>query len=274
MSKTIFITGASSGLGKAAAILFASKGWNVIASMRKPENETELTKLDNIEILPLDVTDLEQIISTCQKAIERGVDVVFNNAGYGLAGPFEGATDNQIRRELNTNLFGVLRVTKQFISHFRAKKSGVFITTTSIGGHVTFPFNSVYHATKWALEGWSESLSYELAPFGIQVKTVAPGGIKTDFITRSLVVSTHDAYNSMVNKVMSTFTDPERQRTYSTSEQIAEVVYEAATDGKDQIRYIAGADANEIVQAKEINGLCAFYEGNKKGFFGLVSKLT
>ncbi len=243
MQKSIFITGASTGLGKAAAILFANNGWKVIATMRKPDQATDLKQLSNIQVLPLDVTDSKQIQSTCGQAIDLGVDVVFNNAGYGLAGPLEGASDEQVRRQLDTNLLGVIRVTKAFIPYFRKKKSGIFITTTSIGGHIAFPFNSVYNATKFALEGWSESMTYELSPFGIQVKTVAPGGISTDFISRSLVLSKHEAYTQQVEKVTAVLTDPKRQAKYSTPEEIAEVVYEAATDGKSQLRYVAGKNA-------------------------------
>jgi NADP-dependent 3-hydroxy acid dehydrogenase YdfG len=159
MNKTIFITGASSGLGKAAARLFQSNGWNVIASMRNPEKETELNQLKNVTLLPLDVTNAEQIEKTIETMLASGdVDVVFKNAGYGLIGPLEALNDGQITRQINTNLLGVIRVTKAFIPHFRTKKSGVFITTTSIGGLLSFPFGSAYHATKWALEGWSEGL--------------------------------------------------------------------------------------------------------------------
>lgn len=269
MSKTIFITGASSGLGKAAAKLFASKGWTVCATMRKPEKETELDKIENIKLLPLDVTDLPQIQSTAEKALSFGdVDVVFNNAGYGLAGPFEGATDEQMVRQLNTNLLGVMRVTQAFIPHFRNKKSGLFITTTSIGGLITLPFNSVYHATKWGLEGWSESLAFELNPHGIGVKTVSPGGILTDFASRSLDLSTHQAYDGQMQKVLSVFMDPERQKQYSTAEQIAEVVFEAATDGKQKLRYPAGEDAKAYYEQRKLAGDEVFRKGIKESFFG------
>lgn len=269
MSKTIFITGTSSGLGKAAAKLFAGKGWKVIATMRTPEKETELRQLENVSLLPLDVTDTVQIKSTAGRAIAMGeIDVVFNNAGYGLAGPFEGATDEQLVRQLNTNLLGVMRVTQAFIPHFREKKSGLFITTTSIGGLISLPFNSVYHATKWGLEGWSESLAFELNPHGIGVKTVSPGGITTDFATRSLDMTSHEAYNAQVQKVMSTFMSPERQNNYSTAEQIAEVVFEAATDGKDTLRYPAGADAKAYYEQRKIAGDEVFRKGIQDAFFG------
>ncbi len=155
--KTIFITGASSGLGKATAKLFASNGWNVIATMRDPEKQTELSKIENITLLPLNVSDPEQIKTTAVKALLlTDVDVVFNNAGYILAGPLEGTTDEQLMRQINTNLLGVIRVTQAFIPHFREKKSGLFITTTSLNALIPEPFMSVYRATKAGLEGWSE----------------------------------------------------------------------------------------------------------------------
>ncbi|WP_338872364.1 SDR family oxidoreductase [Spirosoma sp. SC4-14] len=269
MTKTIFITGASTGLGRATAILFSTKGWNVIATMRKPEKEVELGQLPNITLLALDVTNPAQIKSVAQQAIETsGVDVVFNNAGYGLAGPLEGTTDEQIVDEINTNLLGVIRVTQAFIPYFREKKSGLFITTTSIGGLVALPFNSVYHATKWALEGWSESLLFELSKFGIGVKTVSPGGIKTDFLSRSLVLANHDAYTDYIDKVLVAFTNPERQASYSTAGQIADVVYEAATDGKNQLRYVAGEDAKAMYAQRQQVGDELFRQGIDTMFFG------
>ncbi len=245
--QTIFITGSSSGLGKAAAQLFAVKGWRVIATMRNPEKETELNGLPNLTLLPLDITDPEQIKNTVGRVTAMGdIDVVFNNAGYGLVGPLEGTTDAQIMRQINTNLLGVIRTTQAFIPHFRTKKSGLFITTTSIGGLAAFPFNSIYHATKWALEGWSESLAFELNKFGIGIKTVSPGGIKTDFVGRSLDMSRHEAYDQWVGMAMNVFSDPGKALAYSDPKQIAAVVYEAATDGKDQLRYQAGEDAKEM----------------------------
>ncbi|MEL7530347.1 MAG: SDR family oxidoreductase [Bacteroidota bacterium] len=269
MSKRIFITGASTGLGKAAALMFAERGWEVVATMRKPEAETEMDAIANITKLPLDVTDLDQIADAVKKTVAMGqVDVVFNNAGYGLAGPFEGAKDEQLVRQLNTNLLGVMRVTKAFIPHLRAQGSGLFITTTSIGGLITFPFNSVYHATKWALEGWSESMAFELKPFGIGIKTVSPGGIRTDFASRSLDMSMHEDYAEHVQKVMSAFQDPARAANYSSSEQIAEVVYEAATDGKEQLRYVAGADAKEMYAQRLAVGDEAFRAAIAERFLG------
>ncbi|MFC3157522.1 Short-chain dehydrogenase [Chryseobacterium arachidis] len=255
--KTIFITGASTGLGKTTAKLFQSRGWNVIVTMRNPEAETELAQLENVTLLPLDVTNLEQIKSTVQKALEiSSIDLVFNNAGYGLIGPLEALSDDQVIRQLDTNLLGVIRVTKEFIPYFRERKSGMFITTTSIGGLLAFPLGSTYHATKWALEGWSESLAYELNTFGVEVKTVSPGGIKTDFISRSLDLGTQPEYQAMIDKMMSS-TDAMMEGA-SEPEVIAEVVYEAATDGKKQLRYVAGQDAQALYKQRLEMGAEAF----------------
>ena len=173
MAKTIFITGASSGLGKASAKLFQSKGWNVIATMRNPEDETELTRLDNVSLLPLDVTNLEQIKTTVEKAISmHDIDVVFNNAGYGLMGALEGLTDEKIARQIDTNLLGVLRITQAFIPYFRQKKSGLFISTTSIGGFMGFPLHSIYHATKFALEDFKNASSLNGLPTDLTSNSV------------------------------------------------------------------------------------------------------
>lgn len=263
--KTIFITGASTGLGKAAAKLFQSRGWNVIATMRNPQAETELTQLENVTLLPLDVTSMEQIQSTVKKALEiSDIDVVFNNAGYGLIGPLEALEDDQILKQLDTNLLGVIRVTKEFIPYFREKKSGMFITTTSIGGLLAFPLGSTYHATKWALEGWSESLSFELNKFGIDIKTVSPGGIKTDFISRSLDTGAKPEYQEMIDSM---FSNTESiMEGASEPETIAEVVYEAATDGKKQLRYIAGEDAKALYAQRLEIGAEAFREEFGKQF--------
>jgi NAD(P)-dependent dehydrogenase (short-subunit alcohol dehydrogenase family) len=244
--KTIFITGASSGLGKAAVKLFAARGWKVIATMRRPEKEEELAGIDNVTLLPLDVTDPEQIDAAVKTAIALGkIDVVFNNAGYGLMGPLEAISDAQIGRQLDTNLLGVIRIIQAFTPHFRESGSGLFITTTSIGGHVAFPFSSLYHATKWALEGFSESLSFELRPFGIGVKTIAPGGIATDFAGRSLDLAKHEAYQGAFDHMVTTAFKDWGSR-FSTAEDIAEVVYTAATDGEDRVHYVAGPDANAL----------------------------
>lgn len=266
---TIFITGTSTGLGRAAATLFAARGWRVIATMRHPERETELGELPGVMLKALDVADPEAIVRVVAETLAEGpVDVVFNNAGYGLAGPFEAATDEQIVQNITTNLLGVMRVTKEFIPSLRAQRSGVILTTTSIGGKVTMPFNAVYHAAKFGAEGWSEGLSYELKPFGIRVKTLAPGGIRTDFAGRSLDRTRQAEYDEAVVRADARFRDPARDSVRSSAEQVAEVAYAAATDGSDRITYIAGVDAQEYLDLREQLGQEGFVSASTTLFFG------
>lgn len=269
MTQTIFITGASTGLGRASARLFAARGWTVIATMRDPSRETELGKIPGVHVMPLDVTDLAGITRTAQQALALGpVDVVFNNAGYGLAGAFEGASDEQLQAQITTNLLGVMRVTQAFLPALREQKSGMILTTTSIGGLVTFPFNSVYHATKWALEGWSESLAFELAPFGIRVRTLAPGAIATDFASRSLVMTPHPAYAEAISRTMRTFTDPARRASVSSAEMIAEEALGAVTDTGERVTCIAGDDARATYALRQSAGVEAFRKTIAARFLG------
>ncbi|MFJ9371302.1 SDR family oxidoreductase [Nocardia sp. NPDC101769] len=267
--KTIFITGASSGLGNATTKLFASRGWRVLATMRRPEAKTDMAGLTGVELLPLDVTDPAQITSAVARATAAGpVDVVFNNAGYGISGPLEGLSDAQIERSIQTNLLGPIRVTKAFIPHFRQNSGGLFINTTSIGGLITVPLNAMYHATKWGLEGWSECMAFELSQVGIGMKIVEPGGMKTDFFSRSLDVGNHPAYRDLLDRVMGAITDEHQMQQYSEPEQIAEVVYQAATDGTDQLRYLAGADAKATYETRLRLGEEQFRKATAQQFFG------
>ncbi|MEN4759125.1 SDR family oxidoreductase [Chryseobacterium sp. C39-AII1] len=241
--KTIFITGASSGLGKAAAKLFQAKGWHVIATMRKPENEMELRKLSNVSLIELDVTDTDRTNKTISNILKsHSVDVVLNNAGYGLIGPLEALTDEQIQMQVQTNLFGVINVTRAFIPFFRERKSGTFINITSTFGLLGYPTCSIYNASKFAVDGFSEGLAYELANFGVKVKIVAPGGMQTDFAGRSMQGGFHPKYTQLVEKVSEGYSD-EQIANYTKADDVANVIYEAATDDKNQLRYIAGNDA-------------------------------
>lgn len=266
MMRTIFMTGTSSGLGKAAVKLFAAKGWKVIATMRRPAEETELIKLENVVLLPLDVADPEMIKDVVGKATEMGVDVVLNNAGYGLGGALESYSDEQIVNQIDTNLLGVIRVTQAFVPYFRAKRSGMFLTTTSIGGVITFPFYSVYSATKWGVEGFCESLSFEMNQFGIAVKTISPGGIRSNFRSNQ-VFAQNDAYAPLFQKVTNAFMQGKTPTVVSEPEAIAAVIYEAATDGKDQLRYPAGPDAVSYVAERKRVGEEAFRQQLNELFF-------
>ncbi|GLQ89762.1 SDR family oxidoreductase [Dyella flagellata] len=245
-SPVVLVTGASSGIGQAAATLFAERGWRVAATMRKPSDGTPLAALPKVTVLPLDVTDPASVDTAVAATLDRfgRIDVLVNNAGYGLFGPFETATDEQIRRQFATNVDGIFAVTRAVLPTMRRQGCGSIINVASLGGLITLPFLSLYNATKFAVVGFTESLSFELAPLGIRAKYVAPGGVATDFAGRSLARTFHDnehAYSDSLSKVMTAMTI--RRDNYSTAASIAEVIFTAATDGTNQVMYLAGADA-------------------------------
>jgi len=267
--KTILITGASSGIGKETAKLFQSKGWNVIATMRDPEKESELKQLENVLVTKLDVLNLESIRNAVEDGAQKfgSIDVLLNNAGYGAYGPLEAFSKEQILRQFNTNVIGLLDVTKALLPHFRQNKKGIIINISSIGGKMAFPMGSLYHGTKFAVEGISESLSYEVAQFGGQVKIVEPGMIATDFAGRSLVFSNDDSlteYQGLVNSLMAAM--PSMAGNASPASVVAEVIWKAATDGTDQLRYTAGEDAKTLMANRQQYDDATFIGGIKSQF--------
>jgi NAD(P)-dependent dehydrogenase (short-subunit alcohol dehydrogenase family) len=257
MENTILITGASSGIGKATAKLFLEKGWNVIASMRDPQREKELRESDQLILSKLDVLDLDSIAHTVQAGIARfgKIDVLLNNAGYGAFGPLEAFSREGIIRQINTNVIGLIDVTRALLPHFRSNKSGVIVNISSIGGKMAFPLGSLYHATKFAVEGLSEALSYELEQFGAKIKIIEPGAIATDFAGRSIDFSNNESmseYQEIVAKVAEGM--PAFFQNASPASLVAGVIYEAATDGTNKLRYTAGEDAKDIIaQRKELD---------------------
>lgn len=251
MTNTIFITGTSSGIGKATALFFHNMGWNVIATMRKPEIEKDLVEDSRMKILALDVENKESIALAVEQGIVHfgKIDVLVNNAGYGAYGPLEAGTDQEIRRQYDVNFFGVIDCIKAMLPHFKKNKSGTIINITSIGGLMTLPFFGVYNSSKFALEGLSEGLWYDLKPFGIKVKLVEPGGIKTDFAGRSMNIfdlSMFPEYKYYSEKVVSRFQDPKYSKNFGSPEMVAKVIYEAATDKSNTLRYLAGKDAKQF----------------------------
>lgn len=269
--KSIVITGSSSGIGKATAKHFAAQGWRVAATMRKPENETELNQLENVSLYALDVTDEASIANAVAQILSDfgTVDVVLNNAGYAVAGPFEATTPAQIRRQFDTNVFGLMEVTRAFLPHFRENKAGLFLNVSSIGGRVTFPFISLYHSTKWAVEGFTESISYELGELGIQVKLIEPGGVATDFGGRSMDMAMPDTLPDYAPSVQNFMAARENSPlAASTAESIAQGIYEATTDGKNQLRYLLGEDAVQTYGMREQVGDDAFVAGIKQRMLG------
>ncbi len=255
MSKTILITGASSGIGRATAKLFAENGWNVAATMRSPEEEKELKELSNLKLYKLDVTkkeDLQSIISKVEKDFSS-IDVLFNNAGYGAVGAFEKSSEEEVLQQFRVNLFGVMDLTREFIPYFRNKGEGMIINTSSVVGRFTIPLYSLYCSSKWALEGFTEALQFELRQFNIQVKLIEPAAIKTDFHGRSLKVFENDSvkgYEKMEKNILSGM--KKRNEKAPGPEVVAETVFKAATDGKYKLRYPTGKGASAVLLARKI----------------------
>lgn len=264
MTATVLITGTSSGLGRAAAQNFQAQGWNVVATMRAPERETELNQLDRTLVTRLDVQDADSI----QAAVEAGlarfgrIDALVNNAGYGAYGPLEATPFEKIRRQFDVNVLGLLATTQALLPHFRANRSGILVNVSSMGGRMAFPLGTLYHGTKFAVEGLSESLRYELAPLGIRVKVVEPGGMKTDFGGRSLDFSndvTMEEYQPLIASVLGKLGP--MMENGSSADDVAQIIYAAATDGTDRLRYEAGADAVQILAHRRTTDDATFFAG-------------
>lgn len=231
--KTIFITGASSGIGRETTKYFAKRGWCVIATMRNPQKAGELVSLSNVVIMPLDLTNPEQIRETSRKALEEyDVDVLFNNAGYGMMGPFEKLPEDEIRKLFDTDVIGTMLVTQQFIPHFKKRKDGAILTTTSLAGIIALPRDGAYGAAKRAQQGMVESLYYELKPFGVKMAAMIPGGTNTNFQTPINIL---DGYEKPAEKQREYLLDGNTE--FPGPEEAAAVVWNAVNDGKDQINY-------------------------------------
>lgn len=252
MNKVILITGASSGIGKETAKLFQTKNWRVAATMRSPEKAEDLRRIADVECFRLDVTDTDSIRDAIQKTMEKfgRIDAVVNNAGYGLIGAFEAATGEQIERQFQTNVFGVMNVCREILPYFREQKRGTIVNVASVGGRMTFPLSSLYNATKWAVEGFSESLQYELEEFNIRVKIIEPGPIRTDFYDRSQDLARRDdltVYDRFIDRVI-----PSMQKAGMDAPDgsvVAATIYEAVTDGTKKMRY--GVNTKGILTARK-----------------------
>lgn len=238
MKKTILITGSSTGIGKATAIYFANQGWNVVATMRQPEKADAELRRSDIFMTRLDVTEEDSIISALTLAEQQfgKIDAILNNAGYGLFGALEALSYEQIEQQFNTNYFGVVRVLRHAIPMMRKHQGGLIMTVSSIGGRMAFPFSSLYHSTKFALEGLHEAIRYELKSHHIQVKLIEPGATQSDFMKRSLIFAKHPAYDPQqfaYQKIL------DQEVYWGSVDDIAKTIFRAATDGKRKLRYLA-----------------------------------
>jgi len=219
MAKTILITGASSGIGRATALHFAERGWNVAATLRDPRKADPVLQHPEISLFALDVTNAESIARAIADTLTRyqKIDVLLNNAGYALFGPIEASGSEQIQQQFATNLFGLIGVTQQILPVMRTAGKGLILNVSSIVGRMALPYASSYIATKFAVEGLSESMRYELEPFHIRVKLIEPGSISTEFGKGSMQTAMSDPYrasrpNSWVSSRRVTLQEPSQRR--------------------------------------------------------------
>ena len=183
MKKVVIITGASRGFGELIAKKFQKENFQVIATMRNVDSSPSLKKLENVDIKKLDVTVMSDIKNVVDYTVEKygRIDILINNAGYGAFGFLEEASDEEIRNQFNVNYFGLIDCIKGVLPQMRKQKDGVIVNISSIAGRFGLPFTSLYNSSKFAVEGLTECLHYELSLFGIDIKTVAPGSFRTGF---------------------------------------------------------------------------------------------
>ncbi|GLX69932.1 SDR family oxidoreductase [Paenibacillus glycanilyticus] len=256
MNKTVFITGTSSGLGKLTAIHFAKLGWNVAATMRTPEKETELTQYSNIKLFKLDVTDVEQVRAAVADAIEAfgQIDVVVNNAGVGAYGALELAKEETIDWQFGVNVRGPINVIRAVLPHFRAKKSGMFITISSFMGVTTaVPTGSLYNMSKFALEGLIEGLYYELKPLGIELRLVEQGGSSGNNFVDKIVWGQSEEitdYNEITAKVQ-TMMASSPQSQLDEPQTIVDAIARLALGESKQFRTLVGDAAHQLTEMRQ-----------------------
>jgi len=184
--KTVLITGCSSGIGRETALYFHKKGWRVAATIRRPEAASELSGLENLRCYKLDVTDAGSIRSCIAQVVKDfgTIDALVNNAGAYATDPLEMMSDEKMCELINTNVLGTLRMSREIFPLFRTQKYGTIVNIASVAGRTTVPFSTVYHTSKWAVEGFSEALTYEARDVNVRVKVVEPGMVKTDLYKR------------------------------------------------------------------------------------------
>jgi NAD(P)-dependent dehydrogenase (short-subunit alcohol dehydrogenase family) len=260
--KVALVTGSSSGIGFETALLLARNGFNTYASMRKLGKSKNITEIVNREKLPLqvvqlDVNDDKSVKEAIDKVVAENqrIDVLVNNAGYGLLGALEDLSIEEIKEQFETNFFGVVRVTQQVLPIMRKQNNGTIVNVSSVGGRIGIPGLSAYHSTKFALEGLSESISYELEPFGIRVVVIEPGVIRTNIMNSSVLAKKaqdpKSPYFSSIQQLERRFKSAmENTSASSPPEEVAKVVLQAVTSQSPKLRYAVGNDASSLIQAK------------------------
>ena len=269
------VTGSSSGIGFEIALTLARNGFQTYATMRnlaKSENIKSIASKENlpIHIEQLDVIDNNSVTNAIQAIVSKAdrIDVLVNNAGYALTGAFEDLAIEEIKARYETNFFGLIRTTQAVLPIMRKQKSGTIVNISSGAGRFGYPTGSAYVSTKFAVEGLSESMAYELEPFGIKVILVEPGVIKTN-IANGMVIAkksqnSNSPYSQIMQKMSTSF--EHMLENASSPDLVAKVVLQAVTSENPSLRYLAGKDVEMWVEAKRNMSDDEFYKMMKQSF--------
>ena len=258
--KIAIVTGSSSGIGREISLTLAKNNFITYATMRNTQKISELKSISENKKIPLrfaqlDVTDDNSVKNAMETIYNESgkIDILVNNAGYGLTGAFEDLSIDEIKNQFETNVFGLIRMTQAVLPIMRKQKSGLIVNISSIGGRVGFPAVSAYVGTKFAVEGLSESISYEVEPFGIKVILIEPGAIKTNFFNSSISAKKSQDPNSPYISLMKGLEEGLKRMVESgtSPEYVAKIVLDAVINTNDpKLRYLAGKDAEQLIESK------------------------
>ena len=277
MKQVALITGCSSGIGYETSILLAKNGFKTYATMRNTDKGNtlkEIAEKENLDlkIIKLDVTDDYSIKNAINEIVQETnrIDVLVNNAGNNIAGAVEDLSIEEFKEQFETNFFGLIRVTKVVLPIMRKQNSGIIVNLSSIVGKMAIPLNSAYVSSKFAVEGFSESLRYELEDFGIKVILIEPGVIKSNFyenikMAKNSLMDPTSAYQPITQKIFEAFL-PMLEYAFPTK-IVADAILEAVTSDKPNIRYAVGEDAKSIIEARKKLSDKEFEKWVKEGFF-------
>jgi NAD(P)-dependent dehydrogenase (short-subunit alcohol dehydrogenase family) len=263
-NRAVLITGCSSGIGRATADRLSRDGWTVYATARRPETIKDLADV-GARLLALDVTDEQSMKDAVATVTDEAgaVSVLVNNAGYGLEGPFEETPMDEVRRQFETNVFGLVRLTQLVLPGMRAQRWGRIVNLSSMGGRMTLPGGAFYHGTKYAVEAMSDALRFEVRPFGIAVSLVEPGAVATAFGDTAVATvaatepssrepSDYAAFRALLAaKITDAYEGPGSKRA-SSPERIASVIEKAISARRPKPRYLVGMDARLLVRTKRM----------------------
>jgi len=263
MNKVVLITGASSGMGKSTANILHDQGYKVYGAARRTEKMKDLEE-KGMGVISLDLTKDESIVNAVNTILEKEgrIDILINNAGYGSYGAVEDVPIEEAKRQFEVNMFGLARITQLILPGMRKQESGRIINISSMGGKIYTPMGAWYHATKHALEGWSDCLRLELKQFGIDVVVVEPGGINTpwgEIAAENLrKTSGEGAYAGLANRVANGLIKSYSSKSITNADVLGNEIAKAATDQSPKIRYVKGYMAKPSIALRKWLGDSVF----------------